>query len=154
MNSKKKGMFDSSKTKTNFMKTKKTTILLAGLFIATLAIGHQYKSFDQPMTKRSAIFSWSETAFDFGKIIKDVPVAHEFTFVNTGNEALVISSVRASCGCTVTEYSKELIQPGGKGFVKATYNAAKPGAFTKTITIQANTAEEVVVLSIKGEVIE
>jgi hypothetical protein len=66
----------------------------------------------------------------------------------------VITTVQASCGCTVTEYSKDPIAPGEKGFVKATYNAAKTGSFQKTVTVNANTEEGVVQLIIKGEVVE
>ena len=99
-------------------------------------------------------FSWNVTAYDFGKIALNKPVTHEFKFTNTGNAPLVISSVRASCGCTVTEYSKDPIAPGAEGFVKATYNAAKVGVFTKTVTVNANAEESVVQLTIKGEVVE
>jgi hypothetical protein len=99
-------------------------------------------------------FSWTLTAYDFGKIPLNKPVTHEFKFTNTGNAPLVISSVQASCGCTVTEYSKDPIGPGAEGFVKATYNAAKVGVFTKTVTINANAEESVVQLTIKGEVTE
>jgi len=101
-----------------------------------------------------AAFTWKATTFDFGKIKKDKPVTHEFTFTNSGKEALVVTSVQASCGCTVAQYSKDPIPPGAEGFVKATYNAAKTGVFTKTVTVNANTAEGVVILTIKGEVIE
>lgn len=101
----------------------------------------------------NAIFNWSETSFDFGKIKHNVPVTHEFTFVNKGNTPLVISSVQASCGCTVAEYSKEPVAPGQRGFVKATYNAAKAGVFTKTVTINSNTDQSVLTLTIQGEVI-
>ena len=99
-------------------------------------------------------FSWNRTVYDFGKIPLNKPVTNEFKFTNTGNAPLVISSVRASCGCTVTEYSKDPIAPGAEGFVKATYNAAKVGVFTKTVTVNANAEESVVQLTIKGEVIE
>lgn len=101
----------------------------------------------------NAIFNWSETSFDFGKIKQNVPATHEFTFVNKGNAPLVISSVQASCGCTVAEYSKEPVAPGQRGFVKATYNAAKGGVFTKTVTINSNTDQSVITLTIKGEVV-
>ena len=67
---------------------------------------------------------------------------------------LVISTVQASCGCTVTSYSKEPIEPNGKGFVKATYNAASIGQFTKSVTVNANTEDGVVQLFIKGEVVQ
>ena len=40
------------------------------------------------------------------------------------------------------------------GFVSATYNAAKAGQFTKTVSVNANTDESVVQLTIKGEVVE
>ena len=106
------------------------------------------------ITTDDAVFAWKATTFDFGKIKKDKAVTHEFTFTNSGKEALVITSVQASCGCTVAQYSKDPILPGTEGFVKATYNAAKPGVFTKTVTVNANTADGVVVLTIKGEVIE
>ena len=106
------------------------------------------------LSTEAAIFNWSITSFDFGKIKKDQPVTNEFSFTNDGNVPLVITTVQASCGCTVTEYSKDPIAPGGKGFVKATYNAAKTGSFQKTVTVNANTEEGVVQLIIKGEVVE
>jgi hypothetical protein len=107
-----------------------------------------------PLMADDAAFAWKATTFNFGKIKKDKAVTHEFTFTNSGKAALVVTSVQASCGCTVAQYSKDPIEPGGEGFVKATYNAAKTGAFTKTVTVNANTAEGVVVLTIKGEVVE
>jgi hypothetical protein len=99
-------------------------------------------------------FAWDVTAYDFGKIQINKPVTHEFKFTNTGDSPLVISSVQASCGCTVAEYSKDPIAPGAQGFVKATYNAAKVGVFTKTVTVNANAEENMVQLVIKGEVVE
>jgi hypothetical protein len=92
------------------------------------------------------------TVHDFGKIPLNKPVTHEFRFTNTGTSPLIISSVQASCGCTVTDYSKDPIAPGAEGFVKATYNAATSGIFSKTVTVNANAEESAVRLMIKGEV--
>src|SRR5687767_10941718 len=102
----------------------------------------------------TANFLWIVTSYDFGKIKVNKPVTHEFRFTNSGDAPLVISSVQASCGCTVTDYSKDAIAPGSEGYVKATYNAAKLGVFSKTVTVNANAAESVVQLTIKGEVVE
>ena len=102
----------------------------------------------------TANFSWIVTSYDFGKIKVNKPVTHEFRFTNSGDAPLVISSVQASCGCTITDYSKDPIAPGSEGYVKATYNAAKLGVFSKTVTVSANAAENVVQLTIKGEVVE
>jgi hypothetical protein len=99
-------------------------------------------------------FSWTETTFDFGQVKVNKPVTHEFSFINAGDAPLVITSVQASCGCTVAKYSKDPISPGSSGYVTATYNAARVGVFTKTITVNANTGGEAVVLTVKGEVVE
>ena len=106
------------------------------------------------MSKLFAAFQWVTTTHDFGTIQKDVPVEHEFEFTNTGSEPLLISSVKASCGCTVTAYTTDQIPAGGKGYVKATYNAAKTGVFTKSVTVTANTESGAVQLFIKGEVVD
>lgn len=102
----------------------------------------------------NAAFAWVATSFDFGKIKVNNPVSNKFTFTNTGDAPLVISSVQASCGCTVADYTKDPIPVGGEGFVKATYNAANVGRFSKTVTVNANTQERVVTLTITGEVVQ
>jgi hypothetical protein len=107
-----------------------------------------------PFKLDNAAFNWTAKNYDFGKITVNSPVTHEFKFTNTGDVPLVISSVQASCGCTVANYTKDPIPAGGEGFVKATYNAATLGKFTKTVTVNANTEEGVVVLTITGEVVQ
>jgi hypothetical protein len=101
----------------------------------------------------SAAFQWSETTYDFVKTTVGIPVSFEFRFKNTGMSPLVISSAKATCGCTVTAYTKEPILHGAMGFVKATYDAAKTGVYSKTVTVTANTPEGVVQLTVKGEII-
>src|SRR5688500_18096471 len=102
----------------------------------------------------TAAFNWANTTYDFGKTKVGVPVAYEFRFTNTGLVPLIISSVKASCGCTVTAYTKDPVEKGASGFVRATYDAAKAGIYSKTISILANTPEGTVLLTIKGEIVE
>ena len=134
---------------------KRISLTLFSLAIAFFAVGQDLalNTKSTPTTAAAAVFKWTATTHDFGKIKVGVPVEHEFTFTNKGSIPLVISSVQASCGCTVTAYSKEPIEPNGKGFVKATYNAAQAGQFSKTVSVSSNTAEGIVQLTIKGEVI-
>ncbi len=99
-----------------------------------------------------AVFTWASTSHDFGKIKQGVPATYEFKFTNTGKSPLVITNVQASCGCTTPDWTKEPVMPGGQGFIKATYNAASPGAFNKTVTVTANIDAGFVQLTIKGEV--
>jgi hypothetical protein len=141
----------------HFKTMKKIAITLSVLCLVASAYAQEL-ALNSPRTNHfapeAAIFSWAVTTFDFGRIQKDSPVTTEFSFVNEGNVPLVITSVQASCGCTVAEYTKDPIAPGDKGFVKATYNAAKVGVFNKSITVNANTEETTVQLFIKGEVVE
>lgn len=136
---------------------KKISITLFTLVLAMYAFGQDLAMNRTKVVEKSpdaAVFTWKATEYDFGAIEAGVPVSHEFKFTNTGDIPLVITAVKASCGCTVTAYSEDPIAPNGTGFVKATYNAAKPGRFTKTVTVTGNTAEGSILLTIKGEVVE
>ena len=78
-------------------------------------------------------------------------VEYTFNFTNTGSKALVIKTVRSTCGCTVPEWSREPIRSMGKGTIKVTFNpAGRPGAFRKEITILSNAKEPKTVLYIVG----
>ncbi len=96
---------------------------------------------------------WLKTENDFGQIPQNKPVTAEFTFTNTGEEVLIISQVKTSCGCTVAEYPQEALKPGESGKIKAQYNAATLGSFYKTIQVVCNTEEGNKTLAIKGEVV-
>src|SRR5688572_19226195 len=72
--------------------------------------------------KTTATFSKYE--HDFGTIKQDTENKYVFTFTNTGSEPLIIESATGSCGCTVPNYPKAPIPPGGKGDIEVVY---KPG---------------------------
>ncbi len=76
----------------------------------------------------------------------------EFTFTNKGKAPIVLSNVRASCGCTTPEWTKTPVMPGEKGIVKVRYNTNLPGTFNKSLTVSSNAANANVVLLIKGTV--
>ncbi|MDR2027169.1 MAG: DUF1573 domain-containing protein [Prevotellaceae bacterium] len=101
-----------------------------------------------------AKIQFSETKHDFGSVKEaNGPVSHVFTFKNTGKSPLVIQNVETSCGCTSPEYSKEPVQPGKSGIVKATFDpAGRPNYFDKNLTVVSNAENSRVVLNIKGNV--
>ena len=99
-----------------------------------------------------AVVSWEETTHEFGDVALNQPATHEFQFKNTSSVPLIISNVKASCGCTATNYPKSPVAPGGSASITATYNAKKAGTFTKTLTVYTNTEKSVQVLTIKGVV--
>ncbi len=98
-------------------------------------------------------FEFVESSFDFGTITEGDVVDHIFTFTNTGEAPLIISSATASCGCTVPQWPREPIPVGGEGEIKVQFNSRnKPGIQNKTITITANTYPKINRLSIKANV--
>jgi len=101
----------------------------------------------------NSAISWKSDTVDVGEIPQGTPKMIEFTFKNTGDKEVIISSVKTSCGCTASDYTKAAIAPGKSGFVKATYNAAVKGNFTKTVTVITNADETAKVLTLKGNVI-
>jgi len=106
-----------------------------------------------PANPNAPVAKWDKMVNDFGSIAFGVPKTAEFTMTNAGKEPLIISSARASCGCTNLKYSQEPILPGKTSIVSATYNAATQGVFTKTITVTTNADPNPVVLQIKGTVL-
>lgn len=99
------------------------------------------------------IAKYDKTIIDFGELQQGNPETAAFTLTNAGKEPLVISTAKASCGCTNLTYAKEPILPGKSTTISATYNAAAAGAFSKTITVTTNADEQPVILQIKGVVI-
>ncbi len=104
--------------------------------------------------QREATISFEKEKWDFGTINEnDGNVSYKFAFKNTGNTPLIISDVKASCGCTTPDWTKSPITPGGSGYVEVTYNPAnRPGAFSKTIRVTTNASNSSVVLTIEGNV--
>jgi len=101
----------------------------------------------------TAAITWKTEQIDLGEIPQNKPKAVEFEFKNTSKTAVVITNVKASCGCTATDYTKTPIQPGEIGKVTATYNAANKGAFSKTVTVTTNAEDAPKTLSFKGTVL-
>lgn len=77
-----------------------------------------------------------------------------FTLTNTGNQPLLITSARASCGCTNLKYSQEPILPGKSTELSVTFNGSGNGAFRKSITVQTNASENPTILQITGKVVK
>ncbi|MEM8526728.1 MAG: DUF1573 domain-containing protein [Bacteroidota bacterium] len=97
--------------------------------------------------------TFEEMTYDFGSVAEGEKVRHVYKFKNTGDEPLVISNARGSCGCTVPQWPQEAIAPGESNEIVVEFNSkGKPGPQTKTVTITANTEPVTTKLTIKGTV--
>ena len=96
----------------------------------------------QNTTPSQPKISLSEEEWDFGKVKEDEKPAHTFTITNTGGEELIVSRVRAACGCTATMLSSDHILPGKKAELKTTFNpVGYEGIIKKSIYIESNDPE-------------
>ncbi len=103
--------------------------------------------------------SFAEKVHDFGNIRSDIgKVSCVFTYTNTGDEPLALSTVSAPCGCTKPEFSPKPLAPGKSGEIKVTLNpSGMKGEFMKTITVRTNIkkrdGKQKVTLKIVGAII-
>ena len=84
------------------------------------------------------LISFDRLEHNFENIkLSDKPSA---TFIVTNNDTkdVIISKVRASCGCTVPTYHTGPIMPGQSVEVIAKYNPNSNGDFKKTISVWLN----------------
>ena len=96
-----------------------------------------------------------ETEHNYGTIQKGGDGKCQFTFVNEGNEPLILDKVKASCGCTTPSYTQKPVMPGKTGTIDVKYNTNNVGGFSKTVTVESNAVDNPrVVLKIKGNVVQ
>ena len=102
-------------------------------------------------------FKAENNTIDYGTVVKGVDSGvRSFEFTNTGDEPLVITNVRSSCGCTIPSKPAAPIMPGKSDKIEVKYNMGL-GPISKTITVESN-AQNIqngtVQLYIKGKVVE
>lgn len=102
-------------------------------------------------------FKAANNTIDYGTVVKGKDSGvRSFEFTNTGNEPLVITNVRSSCGCTIPSKPEAPIMPGKSEKIEVRYNM-NPGPISKTITVESNATNATggtVHLYIKGKVVE
>ncbi len=96
----------------------------------------------------------SESNVDLGNIEFGGKAITTVQIKNTGDKPLIISDVKASCGCTVPEWPKAPIAPGSSADMTVQYTTTrKAGPFNRTLTINSNAQTEArKIFRIKGVV--
>lgn len=101
------------------------------------------------------VIEFEKDLHDFGTLIQGEKATVNFKFRNTGRTDLVITQVKSSCGCTVPEYPKEPIKPGGEGAIKVSFDSSgRKGVQSKTVNVVHNGQPNSTVIRIKALVVE
>jgi hypothetical protein len=138
---------------------KKITLAVSMFLLVAAANAQETKPGVSPATpavqenKNQADFKFEEEEYNFGTIKQGDKVTHDFNFVNSGKEPLVITEAHGSCGCTVPQWPKEPVAKGAKGVIHVEFNSTgKMGMQDKTVTISSNAKVGSKVLHLKGNV--
>lgn len=91
--------------------------------------------------------------FHFGQVEWKHPVTAQYTITNTGASPLVLTGVEPDCACTVAQWTRTPIGPGGKGVVSVTFDAEALGHFNKAVAVSTNTEPQLVYLRLSGQVV-
>ncbi len=104
-------------------------------------------------TTGTAVITFNLLEHNFGAVKAGEKVGHIFKFTNTGDADLVVTSATASCGCTVPRYNKKPVAPGESGNVEVIFDTSgREGVQTKTVVVQSNASNNLVILRIIAEV--
>jgi hypothetical protein len=92
-------------------------------------------------TSKFTTIKWIDSLKDLGIINAGKKVEIKFRFKNTGDKPLYVIAAQPGCGCTVADYPKKAIAPGGQGLITADYDvhADSRGDFRKYIHVTTNT---------------
>ena len=138
------------------MKTK-TLILTAILFSGIYSKAQEKKVLNNlgNESEIQASFKFETEEYSFGSIEQGESITHDFKFLNTGSEPLIISKAEGSCGCTVPIFPKEPILKNQSAVIKVTFNSTgKFGIQDKTVTITSNAKQSPMIIHIKGTVLK
>ena len=123
----------------------KKSLFFAAAFVLSTTLFAQKKIAD--------VAKFVSETIDFGKIKQGVPAKGTFTVTNIGTEPLIIEQANPTCGCTISDYTKEPIAPGKTGVINATYNAANLNHFDKHLTVKFAGIDEIKQITFTGDVV-
>ncbi len=103
--------------------------------------------------KVADVAKFTSETIDFGKIKQGVPAKGTFIITNISKEPLIIEQANPTCGCTISDYTKEPIAPGKTGIIVATYNAAALNHFDKHLSVKFAGIDEVKSITFTGDVV-
>jgi hypothetical protein len=105
-------------------------------------------------TTGTAFIKFDTLDHNFGAVKPGEKVGCIFKFSNTGDADLVVTAASASCGCTVPKYSKKPVTPGQGGTIEVIFDTSgREGLQTKTVVVQSNAENNLVILRIMADVI-
>ena len=87
-----------------------------------------------PFGRAALVFENTTITLELKKAVEQIDT--EFLFKNTGDAAVTVTDVTASCGCTVPSLEKKTYAPGEKGVLKIHFDVGdRQGPQNRSITV-------------------
>ena len=141
------------------MKKSIIILLTSVFFIATQAFAQkeEAEALKQDLNLKAPRITFAHNAYNFKKIKPDGVVNVTFHFKNTGTQPLQIYDVQTTCGCTLTDWDKGVVQPNAVGKISVSYHPAKKkqlGKQQKVILIISNAINREEKVYLVGEIVK
>lgn len=133
---------------------KKFVFSLTGMIVLMLSFNFSLHAQSEAKVT-GPLIEFDKETHDYGTIYVNGDGNCVFTFTNKGTEPLLLTNVRAGCGCTVPQWPREPVLPGESAEIKVKYTTLnRPHTINKSIVVTSNSVtKNTVVLRIKGEVV-
>lgn len=127
--------------------------LIATLSLSALVLGAFAQENTRAVGGSGPMITLDKEVHDYGTIDQGANGTCEFKVTNTGDQPLIISNCKGSCGCTVPKCDTAPIAPGASTIITVKYDTNRPGPINKSVTITSNAANGATKnVRIKGEV--
>jgi len=123
---------------------KKTILSLSLVVVALLGMNFSAMAQDNgtTVTTDGPKIKMDKEVHDYGTLEQGGGASCTFIVSNTGNQPLIISMCKGSCGCTVPTCPKEPIAPGASATITVKYDSKRVGPINKSVTITSNAVNE------------
>lgn len=126
---------------------------IATLSLSALVLGAFAQENTATVTGSGPMISLDKEVHDYGLIEQNANGTCEFKVTNTGDQPLIISNCKGSCGCTVPKCETAPIAPGASSIITVKYATERVGPINKSVTITSNAVNAPTkIIRIKGEV--
>ena len=132
---------------------KKVGLILCSIFALSTFVFNSdaaISSIKKIMT--GGVINFETRAHDFGDMIQGESKSYVFKYTNDKFEPLILTDVKASCGCTIPSWSRAPLMQGKSDEIKVVFNSAgKSKGFYKEIHITSNHGKDT--LEITGNIL-
>lgn len=134
------------------MKNTVVLILVLSFFVSILN-AQSSNDLNEIKPAKNSHISFKNVIYDFGTIKYGEEAVGVFEFKNISKETIRLTNVKASCGCTGTEWPREEIKRKKKNSITVTYDTKRVGKFHKTVYVYIDKSDNPIQLQVKGTVL-